>query len=188
MPVSKRTRFEVLRRDEYTCRYCRSTENQLTVDHVTPVSLGGSDSPDNLVACCKDCNSGKASSSPDSATVAQVADDALRWAAAMKRAAQERARKRDADMAVLGKFYDYWNEVTAKADLPSDWEVSVTKFLAAGLSMGDLEDAALTSVARLSPWARHHFRYFCGICWNEVREISDRAKELLDSEEPPSAE
>ena len=40
MAVSKRTRFEVLRRDNFTCRYCRSTDNELTVDHVTPVALG----------------------------------------------------------------------------------------------------------------------------------------------------
>lgn len=32
MAVSKRTRFEVLRRDDYTCRYCRSRENALTID------------------------------------------------------------------------------------------------------------------------------------------------------------
>jgi hypothetical protein len=31
MAVSKRTRFEVLRRDNYTCRYCRSAENSLRV-------------------------------------------------------------------------------------------------------------------------------------------------------------
>lgn len=40
MAVSKRTRFEVLRRDDFTCRYCRSKDSELHVDHVTPVSLG----------------------------------------------------------------------------------------------------------------------------------------------------
>ena len=39
MAVTKRVRFEVLRRDEYTCRYCRSKENELTIDHVVPVTL-----------------------------------------------------------------------------------------------------------------------------------------------------
>ena len=64
MAIPKRTRFEVLRRDNHTCRYCRSTDNPLTIDHVTPVSLGGTDDPSNLVAACRDCNAGKASSSP----------------------------------------------------------------------------------------------------------------------------
>ena len=76
MAIPKRTRFEVLRRDNYTCRYCRSTDNPLTIDHVTPVSLGGTDDPSNLVAACRDCNAGKASSSPDAEHVAQVDDDA----------------------------------------------------------------------------------------------------------------
>lgn len=65
MAVSKRTRFEVLRRDDYTCRYCRSTENPLTIDHVVPEALGGGNDPSNLVAACRDCNAGKSSTSPD---------------------------------------------------------------------------------------------------------------------------
>ena len=61
MAVSKRTRFEVLRRDNHACRYCGRTapEVKLTLDHVVPVSLGGTDDPDNLVAACHDCNSGE---------------------------------------------------------------------------------------------------------------------------------
>ena len=39
MAVSKRTRFEVLRRDNYTCRYCRSAD----ADGVR-VPIGASDS------------------------------------------------------------------------------------------------------------------------------------------------
>ena len=56
MAVSKRTRFEVLRRDNHTCRYCGQSapDVKLTVDHVLPVALGGHDDPTNLVAACKD--------------------------------------------------------------------------------------------------------------------------------------
>lgn len=54
MAVSKRTRYEVLRRDNHTCRYCGGSapDVRLTVDHVLPVTLGGSDDPSNLVAAC----------------------------------------------------------------------------------------------------------------------------------------
>lgn len=61
MAISKRLRFEILRRDGFKCRYCHGAEVLLTVDHVTPISLGGTDHPSNLVACCDDCNTGKAS-------------------------------------------------------------------------------------------------------------------------------
>lgn len=90
MSVSKRLRFEVLRRDNHTCRYCgvAAPDVKLTVDHVIPVALGGLDDPSNLVAACGPCNSGKTSSSPDAPIVADVEQDALRWSKAMDRAAE----------------------------------------------------------------------------------------------------
>ena len=67
MAISKRLRFEILRRDGFKCVYCGAapSENELHVDHVVPVALGGDDAPGNLVACCVDCNIGKASTSAD---------------------------------------------------------------------------------------------------------------------------
>ena len=83
MAISKRTRYEVLRRDDHRCRYCGAAapDVKLTIDHVVPVSLGGSDEPGNLVAACPDCNAGKAASNPDAPLVADVSDKAIRWAA-----------------------------------------------------------------------------------------------------------
>lgn len=67
MAVSRRLRFEVLRRDGHACRYCGRTapEVQLTIDHVMPVALGGHDDLANLAAACSECNSGKGSTSLD---------------------------------------------------------------------------------------------------------------------------
>jgi 5-methylcytosine-specific restriction endonuclease McrA len=60
-PTSRRTRFKVLERDGYRCRYCGRGSDvvALDVDHVVPVREGGKDDMDNLVAACIDCNSGK---------------------------------------------------------------------------------------------------------------------------------
>lgn len=62
MPVSVRVRFEVLKRDDFTCRYCgkRSPEVVLEVDHIVPVCDGGTDDPINLTTACWNCNRGKA--------------------------------------------------------------------------------------------------------------------------------
>lgn len=89
MAVTKRLRFEVLRRDNHTCRYCGAAapDVELHVDHVVPGALGGSDDPSNLVASCRDCNSGKASTSPDETTVEDVSADAIRWSKAIQSAA-----------------------------------------------------------------------------------------------------
>jgi hypothetical protein len=51
-------RREALRESDFTCIYCGS-EDDLTVDHVVAVELGGSNHPVNLVAACKRCNSAK---------------------------------------------------------------------------------------------------------------------------------
>ena len=54
-------RFEVLKRDGFQCRYCgaRAPDVMLEVDHIDPVSLGGSDDFLNLTTACQDCNRGK---------------------------------------------------------------------------------------------------------------------------------
>jgi len=53
----KQQRLLVLRRDCYICAYCGEAANE--VDHIQPRVLGGTDDLDNLVACCRRCNSSK---------------------------------------------------------------------------------------------------------------------------------
>lgn len=57
-PSLARKRAIVFERDEHTCRHCGASEH-LTVDHVYPKSLGGSDELDNLQTLCRSCNSRK---------------------------------------------------------------------------------------------------------------------------------
>jgi hypothetical protein len=61
MALSKRTRFEVFKRDGFTCQYCgrRPPEVVLEVDHIHPSSKKGSDDEINLLTSCFDCNCGK---------------------------------------------------------------------------------------------------------------------------------
>lgn len=91
MAVSKRLRYEILRRDNHACRYCGATAPgaKLNVDHVIPQSLGGSDKPDNLVTSCADCNGGKTSSMPNAEPVADVDQETFRRASVVKQAAED---------------------------------------------------------------------------------------------------
>ena len=91
MAVSKRLRYEILRRDNHACRYCGATapSAKLAVDHVIPQSLGGSDKPENLVASCADCNAGKTSSMPNAMPVADVDQGTFRRAIDMRQAADD---------------------------------------------------------------------------------------------------
>jgi hypothetical protein len=62
--LSVRSRFEVFKRDSFTCGYCGRTPDdegvKLEVDHITPRAAGGGDEMTNLVTSCWDCNHGKA--------------------------------------------------------------------------------------------------------------------------------
>lgn len=59
--IPKSIRFEVLKRDSFTCQYCgaQAPETILEVDHIVPVSKGGDNSILNLITSCRDCNRGK---------------------------------------------------------------------------------------------------------------------------------
>ena len=61
MAISVRTRFEIFKRDNFTCRYCGRTSPAIVLeaDHVVPVCDGGTDDAINLVASCWECNRGK---------------------------------------------------------------------------------------------------------------------------------
>lgn len=60
-PVSQKTRFEVFKRDKFTCQYCgaKAPEVVLHADHINPVANGGDSGIMNLVTACADCNGGK---------------------------------------------------------------------------------------------------------------------------------
>lgn len=60
------SRRNLYRRDHLTCQYCggRPGSEELTIDHVTPRSLGGRTSWENCVLACVECNKRKGSRTP----------------------------------------------------------------------------------------------------------------------------
>lgn len=59
--LSKKQRFAVFDRDNFTCRYCGKSppEVMLEIDHIVPVVQGGGDDDANLITSCFPCNRGK---------------------------------------------------------------------------------------------------------------------------------
>lgn len=170
--ISKRTRFEVFKRDGFTCQYCGRTPPSvmLEVDHIHPRSLGGGNDMTNLVSACEDCNRGKA------ARTLGDAPPPLREAA--KRAAEAEAQLRAYDMvlreirerkdmdvyAVLEVFDRYF---VPEAFLANGAPASVRRFLER-LPAIEVMDAAELACSRMGQKYRA-FRYFCGICWSKIR-------------------
>lgn len=57
----------VMRRDLYSCQYCGSKLNQLTIDHIIPKSRGGEHTWENLTTACVRCNNFKGNRTPSEA-------------------------------------------------------------------------------------------------------------------------
>lgn len=180
MSVSKRLRFEILRRDNHTCRYCGSAapDAPITVDHVVAVALGGSDDPSNLVAACKDCNGGKSSMPADASMVSDVASDAIRWAAAIKQAADEMALQDNTQ--VYEAVVNAWTSFR-RNQIPGDYRETIDQFLNAGLPPDDIVQMA--RVADAKPSLYNRWSYFCGCCWKRLGQLQERAAELVAAPE-----
>lgn len=60
-PIGKKKRFEVFKRDKFTCQYCgrMAPDVVLEVDHIKPVAAGGNNGLLNLITSCRGCNRGK---------------------------------------------------------------------------------------------------------------------------------
>lgn len=194
MAVSKRLRFEILRRDNHACRYCGATapDAALTVDHVRPVTLGGTDDPSNLVAACRECNSGKSSVPADAPLVADVQADAVRWAAAMKQAhkiARKAVKERDRRRVVfLDQIWNRWTYDDGQGgrrtvDLPDDWDVTIDRFCEFGISDEEFYDAVRIA---MTSRAVDEFRYMCSILWRWIDERVEIATQIVRGEEAGS--
>ena len=170
MSVSRSLRFHILERDNHTCHYCgrRPPEVVLQVDHVVSIALGGSDTPDNLITACRDCNTGKGArvrinrADIERAT-AQVVADAVHNTA---------AREADAfDVAdLMGTWTDTFSEYARR---PSGESLSRYR---ASIGTNEVLDAIQIT--------ERHFRgyggassgainYFHGVCRNKERAASN---------------
>lgn len=197
MSVSKRLRYEILRRDNHTCRYCGGTapDVKLTVDHVLAVALGGSDDPSNLVAACKDCNAGKAASNPDEPLLNQVSESALRWAKAVQIASDTALGEYLTIQDARDTFNAAWNSWTCRGSnrpvpLPPTWINSIDCLRARGLPPEILEECVRITMSRSGINLNERFKYFCGVAWKKVRQIDEGALAIYSFGDPdvPDAE
>lgn len=118
--VSKRTRFEVLKRDGFRCRYCGVTPERslLHVDHVIAIANGGSNAMENLATSCQPCNSGKSSVPIDlKASQAVPSAKAIREQAEQIRAYLEATREiEEARQAIADLFAEQWEALIGYAN------------------------------------------------------------------------
>ena len=111
--MSKRLRFAIFNRDGFTCKYCGRQSDSVTmhVDHILPVSKGGTNDMENLLTACSDCNLGKA----DKSITTPLPVDYLKRKQELSEqqlAAKESMKAHRARQKRKTQFEAYWKEMT----------------------------------------------------------------------------
>lgn len=123
---SKKLRFEVFKRDCFTCQYCgaQPPNTTLEVDHIHPVAEGGKTAIDNLITACEPCNRGKGKQLLGDRAIRPDAD--LMYLQTMQEIAElerfkEAERRRDEVLAeVADDMRDRWVEFSGDEYPPTE--------------------------------------------------------------------
>lgn len=126
--LSKKTRFEVFKRDSFTCQYCgrAAPEVLLECDHISPIAAGGEDDVMNLLTSCRDCNQGKSDRAlSDHSVIAKQRaqlEELNERREQLEMMLQWREGLKDFDEQVTQRVFDYWNEQISPCCLAASGE------------------------------------------------------------------
>lgn len=166
--LGKRVRFDVFKRDNFTCQYCGAHPPAvvLEVDHIVPVADGGDNDPDNLITACFPCNRGKAAISLDvvpqslADKAAEVAEreEQLRGYNAILEAKRERLEDD------VWRVVEHW---TGEDSTSNEIYATIKRFVER-IGVHDVIDAVDITLSANVRSKRREFLYFCKVCWNKV--------------------
>lgn len=177
--LSKKTRFDVFKRDAFTCQYCGRKPPQvvLQVDHVVPVAEGGDNEIVNLLTSCEDCNRGKGarklSSSPQSReeVVAREAER-MEQTKAINAMLRKIQRAIDHDISSLESRWISFFRSHHETPLHESDRVTLKTFLSK-LPVEHVHEA-MDIAFRFSDYRRADedsaWKYMCGVCWRWIKE------------------
>lgn len=177
--LSTRTRFEVFKRDGFTCQYCgrKPPAVILHADHIRPVADGGGNEMENLVSSCEQCNMGKSDVPLGRILIPKLPDLAVeRERLEQLKAYQEFLSERESVQDIWFKMVsDKWIAFDGKD--PDEWricddrEIAVRTFLKR-MPVQEILEALDIARARIRPPCNdsRFLRFFCGICWKKIRD------------------
>lgn len=183
MSIRPKVRFEVFKRDGFTCAYCgrKPPDVTLEADHILPLSEGGDSDIENLITSCWDCNRGKGAGLLDDRAPVSVDLEAkseeiaererqLRAYHAVRNAV---AKRQDEQFnRVWDYWFDLWGETSmSRYHLP--WKSSLRTFID---QLGEAEVMQAMDVARDKfHWpSSNAARYFAGVCKRKVAKLEGR--------------
>ena len=157
-PISPKLRFEILKRDNWTCRYCgaNAPEFKLVIDHLIPVKAGGTDDYFNLVVACFDCNAGKSARKLDDHSIERQ----------QTQITQEFASEVSRQAEVAGRYQEAMRQQAINARALREMWLYKT-----GENLGHAWDPVLDKWLRV-------FGY--GLLADCVQEVALRGRDILD--------
>lgn len=176
-------RFDVFKRDDFTCVYCgrRPPDVTLEVDHLIPRAEEGTDDPENLVTSCWDCNRGKGAvplttppaSLPDLDEKADLIRERERQLRAYEEVMSERRERREANFTeVWNYWFKVWNE-TELARWETPWESTLRKYLDL-IGTAEVMEAMDITAGRFDYVSSKVVRYFVGVLKHKHADLEGR--------------
>jgi len=183
--ASKKLRFEVFKRDGFTCLYCGRTPPAVTLqaDHILPASKGGKTTLDNLATSCADCNAGKSSGELKATPAAlgisiELAAERRSQLLAYRKLLQKLAReKQEGAEHVSGVYTSYFKSWRLS---PMFVEGTLKSVFMCQLPQEEIEEAMHIACSRIHD-ADRAIAYFCGVCWQKIRNRNPRVDAEKDS-------
>lgn len=202
MSISVRVRFEVFKRDRFTCAYCGRTppEVLLQADHVVPRAAGGTDDITNLITSCQTCNQGKAARLLEEgttpvvgrATVEELQERIDQAKAYMEAVAGWRSTQQDQVQLVVDAWAKAYEAETEERPDGAVWvfrgygrwpeDRSIRRFLRS-LPLERVLEAVDITASRMDRPNDQARRYFYGVCQRMLREVEGPPLYALDSPE-----
>ena len=183
MAISTRTRFEVLKRDDFTCRYCgrAAPEVRLHVDHIVPASKGGSDELVNLVTACQDCNLGKAAVPLQTRAARSDTTQLVAEMRAVKTYLAEREDFLEWREEAMREVYRYWTKCWNTPVPQGPWPNTVRKWLEhyPPAEINQAIDLAIEKISGGTSKANPTdvVRYLCGIMKHKIAGTFDKPRD-----------
>jgi hypothetical protein len=176
--ISKRSRFEVFKRDNFRCQYCGRTPPVviLEVDHINPKSKGGISDINNYITACFDCNRGKSNITLDNIpeslqntiTIMKEKREQLK---AFSNFLQNIEATTQNDIQTLNQIFEsYYNN---KSFSDAFTNSTIRTFLRQ-LPVIKISEAMHKACSRNNSNPNQALLYFCGICWNWIKHPETR--------------
>ena len=173
--LSKKVRFEIFKRDGFCCQYCgaKPPKIPLEVDHILPVSKGGGNEDYNLITSCFDCNRGKSNKELSISPISTIKKAEKMKIAQLQYKEIQKLLKKEKEIieSQIQEVEDVLNRFYEDKCFSDKFRVSVKTFLLK-LEVSEVCDSMEKACCKMRN-IRDVIPYFCGICWNKIKERAD---------------